>query len=178
MNRLILILSFLIILGCEGNQNISPIPDVPVNVEVNLNDIDNIALKKEEIKGTEVLISERTEDLNLKKKELDELLAESQDEEAKLLKSRNTASKKIEQKLFKYYEKLRDNLSNGLAVVTVRRGAAEGCNIVIPPQKIAEIRSKKKIVIDEHSGRILADVDMESMKVEKKPRRTTRKKKA
>lgn len=140
---------------------------------------DAIVLKKEDIANTETMIKERGEDLKLKQKELDDLLAESQDEEAKLLRSRNTASKKIDDKLLKYYEKLRDNLSNGLAVVTVRRGAAEGCNIVIPPQKIAEIRAKKKIVIDEHSGRILADVDMESMVEEKKkPRRTTRKKKA
>jgi len=36
--------------------------------------------------------------------------------------------------------------------VRVVRGAAEGCNIIIPPQKIAEIREKKKIVIDEQLG--------------------------
>jgi uncharacterized protein len=54
-----------------------------------------------------------------------------------------------------------------LAVVRVVRGAAEGCNIIIPPQKIAEIREKKKIVIDEHSGRILADVDMGPVEEEK-----------
>jgi hypothetical protein len=58
-----------------------------------------------------------------------------------------------------------------LAVVRVVRGAAEGCNIIIPPQKIAEIREKKKIVIDEHSGRILADVDLGSMEEEPKPKK-------
>ena len=90
---------------------------------------------------------------------------------------REKATKKIEDKLLKYYNKLRTNLSNGLAVVSVKRGAAEGCNIVIPPQKIAEIREKKKIVIDEHSGRILADVDMSTMQEEPKKRTTRRKKK-
>lgn len=132
--------------------------------------------KKEEIEKIENLISERSADLENKKKELEEILNDSKDEESKLLADREKATKKIEDKLLKYYEKLRINLSNGLAVVTVRRGAAEGCNIVIPPQKIAEIKEKKKIVIDEHSGRILADVDMESMEVEK-PKRTTRRKK-
>ncbi|MDH5399547.1 MAG: C4-type zinc ribbon domain-containing protein [Cyclobacteriaceae bacterium] len=140
--------------------------------------VGQIELKKEEISGTEELISERSQDLEAKKKELDELLNESKDDEEKLLKDREKAVKKIEEKLYKYYEKLRNNLSNGLAVVTVKRGAAEGCNIVIPPQKIAEIRAKKKLVIDEHSGRILADVDMESMEEEKKPKRTVRKKKS
>lgn len=132
--------------------------------------------KKEEIEATETLISERSEDLDGKKKELEAILKESESEEKKLMADREKATKKIEDKLLKYYQKLRDNLSNGLAVVTVKRGAAEGCNIVIPPQKIAEIREKKKIVIDEHSGRILADVDMESLQ-DDKPKRTTRRKK-
>ncbi|MEJ2004900.1 MAG: C4-type zinc ribbon domain-containing protein [Cyclobacteriaceae bacterium] len=133
--------------------------------------------KKEEIEATEQLINERSADLDSKKKELDDLLAESKDEEQKLMAERLKATKKIEDKLLKYYEKLRKNLSNGLAVVSVKRGAAEGCNIVIPPQKIAEIREKKKIVIDEHSGRILADVDMESLEDTTKKRTTRRKKK-
>jgi len=137
-----------------------------------------IEKKNEEINLTNTLISEKTSDLDIKKGELEELMGESQDEEEKLLTSRKNAAKKIEDKLLKYYEKLRINLSNGLAVVTVKRGAAEGCNIVIPPQKIAEIRAKKKLVIDEHSGRILADVDMDSMEEEKKPARASRRKKA
>ncbi|MGE0590017.1 MAG: zinc ribbon domain-containing protein [Cyclobacteriaceae bacterium] len=132
---------------------------------------EKIDLKKEEIKGIEALIAERNEDLNNKKKELEDILSESQEEESELLADREKASKKIEDKLLKYYERLRGSLSNGLAVVRVVRGAAEGCNIIIPPQKIAEIREKKKIVIDEHSGRILADVDMESMEEEVKPKK-------
>lgn len=142
------------------------IREAGVSIENKQKEIDEISLK----------IEDRTKDLEIKKSELDDLLADSRDDEDKLLKDREKAVKKIEPKLLKYYDKLRANLSNGLAVVTVKRGAAEGCNIVIPPQKIAEIRSKKKIVIDEHSGRILADVDMESMEEEKKPRRTTRRK--
>lgn len=33
-------------MGCAGDVNVSPIPNVPVEVEVNLNDIDNVALKQ------------------------------------------------------------------------------------------------------------------------------------
>ena len=140
---------------------------------------DLIEAKKEEINQIDALINGRTQDLDNKKFELEALLAESAEDEKKLLTDREKATRKIEEKLLKYYERLRVNLSNGLAVVRVVRGAAEGCNIVIPPQKIAEIREKKKIVIDEHSGRILADVDMESME-EEKPKATrtvTRRKK-
>lgn len=127
--------------------------------------------KKAEIDSIENQIKERNADLDNKRKELDEILAESQEEEKKLLGEREKATKKIDDKMLKYYERLRTSLSNGLAVVRVVRGAAEGCNIIIPPQKIAEIREKKKIVIDEHSGRILADVDVVSMEEEAKPKK-------
>ena len=131
---------------------------------------DLVQAKKEDIEKTNTLIAERSQHLENKKKELDEILAESQEEEKRLLEEREKATKKIEDKLLKYYERLRRSLSNGLAVVRVVRGATEGCNIVIPPQKIAEIREKKKIVIDEHSGRILADVDMDSLDEGDKPK--------
>ena len=132
---------------------------------------EKIENKKAEINTIESFIKERTEDLENKKNELNDILGESQEEEKKFLSDREKASKKIDDKLLKYYERLRGSLSNGLAVVRVVRGAAEGCNIIIPPQKLAEIREKKKIVIDEHSGRILADVDMGSMEEEPKPKK-------
>lgn len=131
---------------------------------------ESVTDKKDEVDKTNTLVSERGEHLDNKKKELNDILAESQEEEKRLMAEREKASKKIEDKLLKYYERLRTSLTNGLAVVRVVRGAAEGCNIVIPPQKIAEIREKKKIVIDEHSGRILADVDMDSLDEGDKPK--------
>lgn len=131
---------------------------------------DQIQAKKDEIEKTNTLVTDRTEHLDTKKKELQGIMSESEEEERKLLTEREKATKKIEDKLLKYYERLRGSLSNGLAVVRVVRGAAEGCNIVIPAQKIAEIREKKKIVIDEHSGRILADVDLDSLDEGDKPK--------
>jgi uncharacterized protein len=132
---------------------------------------EKIEAKKTEIGEIESFIKERTEDLDTKKGELNDILGDSQEEEKRLLSEREKATKKIEDKLLKYYERLRGSLSNGLAVVNVVRGAAEGCNIIIPPQKIAEIREKKKIVIDEHSGRILADVTMEVIEEDAKPKK-------
>lgn len=132
---------------------------------------EKIEAKKSEITTIEAHIKDRDEDLSTKKNELDGILGESQEEEKRLLTEREKATKKIEDKLLKHYTRLRTSLSNGLAVVRVVRGAAEGCNIIIPPQKIAEIREKKKIVIDEHSGRILADVDLGSMEEEVKPKK-------
>ena len=131
--------------------------------------------KKEILDETKKLLKTREKDLDTKKKELEVIIAESQDEETKLMKERGTASKKVENRMLAYYDKLRANLKNGLAVVTVKKGAVEGSFIQIPPQKIAEIKEKKKIVLDEHSGRILADVE-DIIEEEKPKRRTTRRK--
>jgi hypothetical protein len=55
--------------------------------------------------------------------------------------------------------KLKSNYGNGLAVVSVKRGACGGCFNIVPPQRQADIRDKKKIIVCEHCGRIFADVE-------------------
>jgi len=136
-----------------------------------------IETKKEEIGGTIDTLAERKKDLDTKKDELEVITAESKDDEAGLLKKRDKASKNIEERLLKSYNKIRNNAKNGLAVVPVKRGACGGCFNIVPPQKQAEIREKKKLIVCEHCGRILADVEDEIVVEEKKPtkRRTTKK---
>ena len=118
-----------------------------------------IKLKKEEIEVTSAALSERKEDLVAKKQELDVLISESEDDEAKLNQTREAQAAKIEDRLYKSYTKLRNNSGNGLAVVPVKRGACGGCFNTVPPQRQADIREKKKIIVCEHCGRILADVE-------------------
>ena len=48
-------------------------------------------------------------------------------------------------------------MKNGLAVVPIERGASGGSFFTIPPQVQVEIASRKKVITDEHSGRILVD---------------------
>lgn len=115
--------------------------------------------KEEEIKSTQNALNERKEDLRVKKQELDQILSESQEEERKLKQDRDQQSTHIEDRLLKSYNKIRGNALNGLAVVTVKRGACGGCYNVVPPQRQADIKDKKKIIVCEHCGRILADVE-------------------
>lgn len=140
---------------------------------------EKIESKKEEIASTKETLSERTKDLESKKGELDVITKESEDDEKKLLKDREKAAKNVEERILKSYEKVRENMRNGLAVVPVKRGACGGCFNIVPPQKQAEIREQKKIIICEHCGRIMASVEDEIVVEEPKPkRRTTKKKKA
>ena len=58
-----------------------------------------------------------------------------------------------------------------MAVVPVERGASGGSFIKIPPQVQLDIAARKKIIVDEHSGRILVDAllaDEQSKKMNRK----------
>ncbi|TAF65593.1 MAG: hypothetical protein EAZ55_08525 [Cytophagales bacterium] len=112
-----------------------------------------------DVNATENVLKDRQKDLENKKNELDGILAESEEEESRLLKDREKQSKSIEERLLKSYNKIRTNALNGLAVVMVRRDACGGCFNIVPPQRQADVREKKKIVVCEHCGRILAGVE-------------------
>ena len=113
--------------------------------------------KKEVITETKERLSERESHLKHKKGELDAILAETEKEEKALLKQSENYQGQIEERLVKAYKRIRQNVKNGLAVVPIERGASGGSFFTIPPQVQVEIASRKKIITDEHSGRILVD---------------------
>ena len=71
----------------------------------------------------------------------------SEEDEKKLLKEREKRAKGIEERLYRSYNKLRENAKNGLAVVSVDRGACGGCYNTVPPQRQADIRDRKKLIV-------------------------------
>ena len=126
--------------------------------------------KKEVITETKERLSERESHLKHKKGELDAILAETEKEEQALLKKSESYQSQIEERLVKAYKRIRQNVKNGLAVVPIERGASGGSFFTIPPQVQVEIASRKKIITDEHSGRILVDpilAEEEQEKMEK-----------
>ncbi len=116
-----------------------------------------IEQKKEVIADTKERLTEREAHLKHKKSELDAILAETEKEEKQLLAKSASFEKEIEDRLIQAYKRIRNNVKNGLAVVPVERGASGGSFFTIPPQVQVEIASRKKIITDEHSGRILVD---------------------
>ena len=114
---------------------------------------------QEEIDKTSEILSEREKDLESKNDELKDIVTESKEEETKFNATREKIKGDVEERLLYSYERLRGNLRNGLAVVKVERNACGGCFNTVPPQRQAEIKDKKKIIICEHCGRILADVE-------------------
>ena len=129
-----------------------------------------IELKKENIDQNNEKLNERKEHLAHKKNELDGILKETEKEENGLLKKSKKFQSKIDESLLISYKKIRSSVRNGLAVVAVERGASAGSFFTIPPQVQLDIASRKKLITDEHSGRILVDkllADEESKKMEK-----------
>ncbi len=116
---------------------------------------------------TKEKLAERKEHLLHKKEELDDIVKETEKEEKILLEKSEEYSKLIDDHLLKAYTRIRANVRNGLAVVTVERGAAGGSFFTIPPQRQLEIAARKKIIIDEHSGRILVDAQLAEEEKEK-----------
>jgi predicted nucleic acid-binding Zn-ribbon protein len=116
-----------------------------------------IEQKKELVNNTKEQLGEREAHLKHKKGELDAILAETDKEEKALMKKSGEFEKIIEDRLLNAYKRIRNRVKNGLAVVPIERGASGGSFFTIPPQVQVEIASRKKIITDEHSGRILVD---------------------
>ncbi|GAA4112046.1 hypothetical protein GCM10022393_10210 [Aquimarina addita] len=126
-----------------------------------------IIQKNEIITQTKDRLGERNKHLSHKKGELDDILAETEKEEKALLAKSEDYQNEIEDRLVAAYKRIRNNVKNGLAVVPIERGASGGSFFTIPPQVQMEIASRKKIITDEHSGRILVDQELAQEQKEK-----------
>jgi uncharacterized protein len=126
-----------------------------------------IEQKKIILEQTQTILEARQSHLNHKKGELDAILAETEKEERALLEKSLDFEKMIEERLVNAYKRIRRSVKNGLAVVSIERGASGGSFFTIPPQVQMEIATRKKIITDEHSGRILIDAVLANEEREK-----------
>ena len=126
-----------------------------------------IEQKQEIIDTFSEKLDERKAHLKAKNGELDEILKETKKEGDLLQKKSDEFEKLIEERLINAYKRIRGSVKNGLAIVAVERGASGGSYFTIPPQVQLEIASRNKIIMDEHSGRILVDADLAKEEVKK-----------
>lgn len=119
-----------------------------------------IEQKNDAVTETTTKLDERKKHLQHKKDELDSIMAETQKEEDLLLEKSKEFAEKADERLVTAYHRIRSSVKNGLAIVSLERGASGGSFFTIPPQVQLEIASRKKIITDEHSGRILVDKEL------------------
>ena len=120
----------------------------------------NVLHKTEIINACSEQIAEREDELKLKSKELDEIIAETEKEEKSLMGDSAKAEKIINDRLLSAYKRIRSKVVNGLAVVSVEREACGGCFSQIPPQRQLDIQMHKKVTVCEHCGRIMVDANI------------------
>ena len=118
--------------------------------------------KKDALANATTVLEGREIDLNNKRKELETIVEETQKEEEDLLKLVAELEEQIEPRMLNAYRKVRSNLRNKLAVVTVKRDACGGCFNKIPPQRQLDIALSKKIIVCEYCGRILISPEFEN----------------
>lgn len=120
-------------------------------------DADHIKELQQHISAAELLLENRRKDLQVKKDELDDIIKETEKDEARLLEKSQEQEQYIEPRYLTAYKRIRGAARNGLAVVTIDRDACGGCFSKIPPQRQTEIKMHKKVIVCEHCGRILVD---------------------
>ena len=142
------------------------------------------ARKQELIQKSEEELDNRTQDLELKKNELDEIVIETKADEDKLREKAKALELTIEPRILHAFKRIRKNSRNGLGIVYVQRDACGGCFAKIPPQRQLDVRMRKKVIVCEYCGRILIDPELAGVipdaPKEEKPRRrrTSRKRTA
>lgn len=136
------------------------------NLEIELCD-KKIKEHKYDIEQKTVLVEESTNrfnerniDLEQKKSELDGIISETQIDEVKLNTEREKIASIIDSRLLYAYSRIRNNVLNKLAVVSIERDACGGCFNKIPPQRQLDIKSSRKIIPCEYCGRILVDPEI------------------
>ncbi|MBP5376849.1 MAG: hypothetical protein J6Y41_02655 [Bacteroidaceae bacterium] len=133
--------------------------------------------KEEYLEKNQQILEGRNQDLEIKKNELDEIIAETKAEEEKLREKSKNIELTIEPRLLQAFKRIRKNSRNGLGIVYVQRDACGGCFAKIPPQRQLDVRMRKKIIVCEYCGRILIDPELAGVKnnvtADEKPKKKT-----
>ncbi len=135
-------------------------------------------IKKELLDKTTEDLDNRKKDLEFKQSELSEIEKENQEEIEKIHAERVKAESSLDERYKRAYNRIRENMRNGIAVAPILRGSCGGCFSKIPPQRHSDIRAHFRIIDCEHCGRILVDqtiTGLESVAEVKEEKATRRK---
>jgi hypothetical protein len=116
--------------------------------------------KKNGITALDAELIGRKQDLKTKKGELESIIAETEKEEANLNVHREKAVHVADERLVASYNRIRTSMKNGIGVAVIMRESCGGCFAGIPPQRQADIKLRKKIIVCENCGRVLVDPEL------------------
>lgn len=127
--------------------------------------------KQHDIRTTEEVLEDRNHTLGEKRNELNEIVSGTREQEDTLRNNAKALEPKIDERTLTAFKRIRKNARNGLGIVYVERNACGGCFNRIPPQKQAEIKMHKKVIVCEYCGRIMIDPDLAGVVLPDDPRK-------
>ena len=110
---------------------------------------------EEAVAAAQERLGELDEVLAEKRAELEQVVSDTESEQAEYAKQRTKAEEALDPRYLRAYERLRSRVRDGRAVVPIERGAAAG--YLVPPQRQLEVRQRDRIIVSEHDGRIIVD---------------------
>ncbi len=125
------------------NENLAMIDDINAKMTVALENI-----------------NEKKGDLDHKKGDLEEIIAETRSEEETLRDKAKKIENTVDLKLLGTFRRIHKKAKNGLAIVAIERDSCGGCFNKITPQRIIDVRTRKRILTCEYCGRILIDEEL------------------
>jgi len=110
-----------------------------------------VAQAKERLEELDTVLTE-------KRGELGQVVDETEKEQEHYQSLREEAEQAIDERYLNAYNRLRGRLRDGRAIVPLERGAAG--SYAVPPQRQVEIGQRNRIVVCEHTGRIVVDDEL------------------
>ena len=130
--------------------------------------------KRQEIEKDSQLLDDNEKILETKKKELQDIINETKQDEQNLLIQAKDLEKMVDDYTLAAFKRIRKNARNGLGIVTVQRNACGGCFNRIPAQRQLEIKMHKKVIVCEYCGRIIIDGALAGIPEEQAPEPATK----
>ena len=107
-----------------------------------------------DLEGQKALLEELKSNIEEKEKEVNKLTSEKQKELDKCLKEKKSISSGLDEELLYKFEKIVKN-KEGIGIVSVKNNVCMGCNMLLPPQFVNDVRREDKLIFCPNCSRIL-----------------------
>jgi len=141
------------------NERIEKIEEEELISFESLEDINKIVEEQKNV------YTELKEKIEVKEKEVSDLLEEKHKELDKLLEDKKKISEGIEEEIIYKFEKIVKN-KGGRGIVPIKNNVCMGCNMILPPQFVNDVRRESDLIFCPNCSRILYYFDEEKEKSE------------
>ena len=107
-----------------------------------------------DLEGEKSLLDELKTNIEEREKEVSKLASEKQKELDKCLKEKKSISSGLDEELLYKFEKIVKN-KDGIGIVSIKNSVCMGCNMLLPPQFVNDVRREDKLIFCPNCSRIL-----------------------